>query len=104
LDKDETEYLTVNQGQLSKILTKQKKKTITRKTRSISILPMRMQVRSITRLVRQGRSQWFLGGGDLHDRHSPVPDVNESDMFLFLAVVSQMGHDTWPTERQKINY
>jgi hypothetical protein len=30
----------------------------------------------------------------VHDRNSPVPDVTETEMFLFLAVVIQMGHDT----------
>jgi hypothetical protein len=52
----------------------------------------------------------FVGGGDqqyldyLHDRPSPVSDVTDSEMFLFLPVVIQMGHDTQPSERQLINY
>jgi hypothetical protein len=29
----------------------------------------------------------------LEDGHSPLPDVTDSEMFLFLGIIIQMGHD-----------
>jgi hypothetical protein len=40
----------------------------------------------------------------LPNRHSPIPDVIGSEMFLFPEGVIQMGHGICPPERKMINY
>jgi hypothetical protein len=49
----------------------------------------------ITLLV-EGTNRYYQQYLDvLDDGPSPLPDVTESEMFLFLAIIVQMRHDVW---------
>jgi hypothetical protein len=49
---------------------------------------------AVTTLLEEETSGYCQQYLDFHeDGPSPMPDVGESEMFLLLSVITQMGHD-----------
>jgi hypothetical protein len=49
----------------------------------------------ITLLVKETNRYYHQYLDTLNDGPSPLPDITESEMFLFLAIIIQMRHDIW---------